>query len=175
MVRYFQVLEMPGKQFFECDKYRSTLTTEACAVQWRKINQGCGNERMFHCKSCPIGALHAGETAANMSPIMGTLTCARCAVGTARLIGRHLCVSCYNRQREWLIGYNAKGKPPVKMLRLDRRVLGYMAGPEPKVLHVDLAESTTELMWACLRDNKKTVRFAFRGAFQGDVRQGRLF
>ena len=174
MLQYFQRDEMPGRQFFECERYRSTLTTEACAVQWRSVNHA-GSERMFKCKACPIGALHAGETAANMSPIMGTLTCGRCGEGATRLISKHLCVSCYNRQREWLIGYNAKGKSPVKMIRLDKRVISYMTGSDPRVLKMDLASSTVELMWACLRDCKNTVRFAFRGTFSGQITQARLF
>ena len=171
---YFLREEMPGKQFFDCDKYHSTLTVDSCAVMWRQANHN-SIERMYKCKSCPVGALHAGETAANMSPIKGTVTCARCHEGAPRLIYRHLCVSCYNRQLEWIKGRNAKGKWPLRMLRLDTRVLGYMSGDEPKVLRFQLCVDTVELMWAALWDSQKKVRFAFRGEFGGPINQMRLF
>jgi hypothetical protein len=40
--------------------------------------------------------------------------CARCLLESDRMIHGYLCVSCYNREREYRIGRNAKGKPPVK-------------------------------------------------------------
>jgi hypothetical protein len=174
MTTYFLREEVPGKQFFDCTRYSSTMTTDSCASMWRHANHQ-KSDRLYKCKSCPVGAEHAGEKSANMSPIMGSITCARCNRGATRLLAKHLCVSCYNRQREWLIGRNAKGKPPLRMLRLDRRIIGFMCGNEPKVLKLELCLDTIELMWAALRDNRNSIQFAFRGEFGGPINQMRLF
>src|SRR3546814_18156292 len=58
---------------------------------------------------------------ASLSPIKGTLTCSRCHRQSTRawLIGKWLCVSCWNREREWVRGRHATGNRPTKMRRLD--------------------------------------------------------
>src|SRR5690606_2664063 len=42
--------------------------------------------------------------------------CTRCEVGSFRLVSGRLCPSCYNRQREWIVGRNAKGGKPTIQL-----------------------------------------------------------
>lgn len=57
-----------------------------------------------------------GETSA--------LDCIRCGtssatneryIGKVRLVGRTRCISCYNREREYRLGFNAKGRPVKKI------------------------------------------------------------
>lgn len=150
------------------------MSVEACAKQWRKANEQ-SQEAGFKCRLCPIGPVHAGETAASMSPIKGSMICARCHEWSQRLIGKMLCVSCYNRQREWLVGENAKGTKPVKQKPLQTRKLRYMAGDEMQTLTVKHSEDELELVVAALRDSRRRVRFAFFAELYGDCFQMRLF
>ena len=170
---YFTIEGVAGQQYFRCDRYRATLSVTACAGNWRRANHDNDDER-YRCKACPLGAIHAGETAASMSPLMGTTTCARCHKVAPRLIRRMVCVSCYNREREILIGKNAKGTKPIKLATLAPRRIRYMAGDDPQVLALQQSADTVELMVAALRDSKKTVRFGFYGRQRGQ-HQARIF
>lgn len=174
MVDYFQIEAVPGRMFFRCDRQRATLSTDACAHNWRLANHE-NSERRTICKCCPLGAVHAGEVAASMSPLKGTLTCSRCHRPAVRLIGKTLCVSCYNRERERLVGRNAKGTQPVKLPPLERRRIRYMHGDEPRLLTLERSVDTDELIVAALRDSQKRVRFAFHGPMPASLKQLRIF
>lgn len=173
MVEYFERPEIPGQAAFRCVKLSATLSVSSCATMWRQANHD-NVERLNRCKTCPVGAVHAGETAASMSPFMGQCICARCQTRAPRLIGKHLCVSCYNRQREYIIGKNSKGSAPAKMRPLARRTVRYFAADEMRTLTMDHTADTTELMVAVLRDQKKRVVFAFNAISLG-INQARLF
>lgn len=166
MVEYFAIEAVPDKQYFRCERQWATLSTEACAKSWRVANHERNDDKAV-CRCCRIGAMHAGEDQASMSPFKDMPICARCHRGATRLIGRHICVSCYNRQRELVIGRNAKGKPPVKLSALDRRQIRYMHGDQPQVLAMERSLDTMELVVAVLRDARKRVQFAFAGAVPG--------
>jgi hypothetical protein len=174
MVEYFKIEEVPDQQYFRCDRYKASLSVSACAKMWKEANHE-NVEARYRCKTCPLGAVHAGETAASMSPLLGKSICARCHGQTARLIGKHICVSCYNRQREWIIGKNAKGTRPLKIGRLDPRTLRYFSGGQTAVLHAALSATMDELIIAALRDSKNRVRFSFHGAIRGTPNQLRLW
>lgn len=165
---------MPGVQFFRCDRLRATLSVPSCATMWKGGNRD-NVERLARCKACPMGAVHAGETAASMSPLMGQCVCARCHSGASRLIGKHLCISCYNRQREWIIGRNSKGSAPSKMAPLAARRIRFMCGGTPVTLALEHSADTMELVVAALRDSRKRVMFAFSGQPKGRLAQGSLF
>lgn len=165
---------MPGKAMFRCEKMRASLSTESCSALWRKADE-LADGTHHNCKLCPIGAVHAGEVAASMSPLKGTLTCARCHRSSLRLIGGMYCVSCYNRQRETLCGRNAKGKAPVKLSRLDTRRMRYMAGPDIRTLVLRHTVDTDELIVTALRDNKQQVMFAWNSTPPAAIRQLRLW
>jgi len=94
------------RRFFDCSRLHAGLTTSACSEMWRAANEG-RSERYTACRSCFVGATHAGVSNASRSPIRGALVCARCARGATRLIHRNLCVSCFNREREMIKGRNA--------------------------------------------------------------------
>lgn len=173
IVQYFEREELPGVQHFRCDKLMATLAVRSCADMWRKANHD-NLERLARCKTCPLGAVHAGETAASLSPFMGATVCARCQTTATRLIGKHLCVSCYNRQREFVIGRNSKGSRPSKMRPLARRTVRYFAAGDPVTRTLDLTADTEEMVVAVLRDSRKRATFAFHGMPRG-VSQGRLF
>jgi hypothetical protein len=174
MVEYFEMPEIPGRKYFRCDKLRATLSVDACAIQWRKANHH-NDENCSRCKCCSLGAVHAGETAASMSPLKGTLTCARCHKRSTRLIGKHLCVSCANRQYEVLKGRNAKGTKPVKLAPLHPRTIHFHHGSVRRSLSLPLSVDTDELIVSALRDSINTVTFFFRANLTGLPIQLRLW
>lgn len=174
MVEYFTYDYVPGKQFFRCDRMRATLSTEACQASWRRadeLNDGSHSS----CRLCPIGAVHAGEVAASMSPLKGTLTCARCHRAASRLISGMVCVSCKNREYELLKGRNAKGTAPIKLCALDARRITYLHGGSVCTLKLRHSVDTDELVVAVLRDSKQSVVFAFNPAPPAAIRQARLW
>lgn len=174
-VVYFERAELPGRQFFRCDRMRATLSTDACQGMWRKANGdgGDGGEREA-CLRCPLGAQHAGAIDANLSSLHLAKLCARCHRPASRLINGMVCVSCMNRQYEFLRGRNAKGTIPT-MKPLCRRRVRFTAGGEPCSLVVQHSLDTDELVVAALRDNKNRVRFGFGAQVPTSIRQLRLF
>lgn len=185
---YFGNALTPGVVYFHCDRMLAALSVPGCATMWRSENKGQEGAHEA-CHRCPVGAAHAGENLSAMSPFHGLLLCSRChnwrespkepdkgwQTAVHRLIGGQLCVSCYNREREFLAGRNAKGTALVKLRCLARRRLRYMAGSTPCVVSRQLTLNIDELVVSALRDSTARVRIGF-GAFQPPaLRQGRLF
>ena len=154
---------------------RATLSTDACAKNWRGAYEDPESPRAHNCRGCPIGASHAGETAASTSPLRGASICGRCQRMTERLVYGHLCVSCYNRQAEVLAGKNAKGKKPVKLGKLEPRRIRITAGGEPQYVALPLTTSNDELFVKALRDSSHEVVFCWDPAAPALFNQGTLF
>ena len=174
MVDYFSNADVPGKTYFRCDRMRATLSTEACKALWRRADE-LSDGSHSSCRLCPLGSVHAGEVAASMSPLKGTLTCARCHRTAGRLIHGMVCVSCQNRAYEFLKGSNAKGTAPVKLCALDARRVRYRHGGEVCGLRLRHTVDTDELVVAVLRDSKQSVVFAFNSTPPAAIRQARLW
>lgn len=172
-IAYRAIPEMPGAAFFDCTRLHANLTTVACTAMWRSANEQ-RSERYTACRSCFVGATHAGVSNATRSPISCALVCARCARGATRLIHGNLCVSCYNRERELIRGRNARGMVPTKLAPLSPRQVFYMANGRAQVLRSERTTNSAELIIATLRDAMHTVAFAWRGSRFG-LRQLRLF
>ena len=109
---------VPGKRHFRCEKLSATISSDDCSNRY--IRTVAGDERASACRFCPIGAMHSGKTdtlqAASTSArvrIIGSpnsdTRCTRCGRSDLRIIhsGGGLCISCWNRQREWTLGRNA--------------------------------------------------------------------
>lgn len=176
MVEYFRREALPHKSFFHCERMRATLASDSCAAMWRRAEAEAEDDGLRSaCRICPIGAVHAGEVAASMSPLKGAKVCARCHQGATRLIGGHLCPSCYNRGREFLIGRNARGTAVVKLRGLAQRRIRYRCGGVVETLKMAHALDTDELVVAALRDSRQHVVFAFNAAVPPAVRQARLW
>ncbi|CAE6866195.1 hypothetical protein R75465_07974 [Paraburkholderia aspalathi] len=110
---------------FTCERLNSVLTKEACAANYTRSNAP------LSCKGCPIGSAHAdglnyrdeSDRHAKAEAAHG-LSCIRCErnehtatkyIARFRLTRKHtLCLNCFNREREVVRGYNAKGAKPVK-------------------------------------------------------------
>ena len=165
---------VPGVRYFRCAPMSATIAVDACAANWR-ASHGDSAERLHKCRVCPVGAVHAGDTMASLSPLRGSKVCSRCGTGTTRLVHAWLCVSCYNREREWTIQRNAKGQRPTRMAPLHRRSLLLLEAGGARVFGRDLTASTEELMVAALRDSDRAVQFAFNGRAAAQFSQGRLW
>lgn len=173
MVEYFTLPELPDKPMFRCERLHATLQVSACSARWTEANARGASERLDLCRNCPLGAKHAGVGEISLSPLRGMSICARCHQGATRLVGKHLCISCYNRQREYLIGRNAKGSKPVKHPPLLRFEVRYQAGGKVERLARE-AVNSQELVIAALRDTSKQVTFAF-SAKRPELPQGEIF
>lgn len=173
----YSTIEGVERSFFRCDRYQARLSTDACAAMYRDGNRtelGMPGNRLAKCRSCPIGAAHAGETVAIFSALYGTDICPRCGKGTTRMIHGRICVSCRNREYELQRGRNAKGTAPVKLRPLFPIVINFTVNGHPRRYRAHLATDIRETIVQVLRLTKGRVAFGFSGD-QSHLRQGRLF
>lgn len=173
MVEYFTLAELPDKPMIRCERLKATLQVTACSARWTEANAKGASERLDLCKNCQLGAKHAGAGEISLSPLRGMSICARCHQGATRMIGGHLCPSCYNRELEVRKGRNAKGSKPMKHPPLLRFEVRYQAGGQVERMARE-AVSSEELVIAVLRDTSKQVTFAFN-ARRPQLPQGDLF
>jgi hypothetical protein len=164
----------PGAAYFRCERLQATIQPQACATNWERATSGAG---MLRCRGCPVGPLHSGDDRANAHPLRGQLVCSRCERGATRLVQGWLCISCYNRAREWVAGRNAKGSYPSRMQPLQPRAMAYTEAGEPRLMRRPHAQSQQELMVGLLRDSAGVLAFVFNGRPNiGHARtQGELF
>jgi hypothetical protein len=154
-------------EIFRCTPWRANLSIPACADRWTRAQTARGDlaDELRLCMGCRIGAAHAGERFVERSPNYLSNRCARCRHGSGRrLIGGKLCLSCYNRELEWLKGKNGKGTIPHKaasMLAL--RTIGVLldAGEdtERRVRFTDIAVDTDELEFTVTRLHMGRIEF----------------
>lgn len=176
-INYFEHDLMPGRPMFRCDSMRADLQVDKCADMWREANGKNPPERLAKCRNCPIGAAHAGEVEFEVSQLRGSGICSRCHRGGMRLVGADICVSCWNRAREVIIGRNSKGKPPKIHPPLAARSIVVRSGGETIVIKREHSCNTEELVVAGLRDCTRQAFFGFhaqRGKIPIQV-QGELF
>ncbi len=108
-----------AESLFTCPNHPGNLklTPAACAAAWTRARRNAEADqiRLAPCVGCQVGASNAGAKVRPAAPVQATasvLSCVRCGRGARRLVGSRLCVSCYNRQREYEAGRNAKGGEP---------------------------------------------------------------
>ena len=115
------VNESAAPVLFDCARRSLRLTGGWCARLFlsARADRPQPHEGRHACLACPVGAAHAG-VAAPAPPAIEALhaVCSRCRRVSGRLIQGHLCVSCYNRDREARLGRNCKGGVPRLVARL---------------------------------------------------------
>lgn len=111
-----------GQQHFACSALRAILSAAECSRRWEAAAHGAT------CAGCALGKLHyvdhKGDASAEARRKADKhAPCVRCGVTDQRtVLSVGLCVSCYNRSREKIIGRNSKGKPPTKLHLWDAEV-----------------------------------------------------
>jgi len=107
-------------ELFLCPKIpgKLTLSDVSCANQYRASQTKDWRYRLPHCVDCQIGAKNAGMDVG--APFQHKAVCVRCGSGDGRMVMGRLCMSCYNREREWRLGKNAKGGVPREYRPLGR-------------------------------------------------------
>lgn len=176
LVDYHTIALTPGVLYFDCAHLKARLSTGTCAGMWRASNgPRCSDHAREPCKRCPVGALHSGEADASTSTIAGSKTCARCHRPAARLIGNMHCVSCKNREYEFLRGRNAKGTKPIEVASLARRRLRFLAGGELRTTTCALTLDACELIVAAIRDSKSRVYLGWSSLAHPSIPQLALF
>jgi hypothetical protein len=128
MPTYFEVDGIPGR-YFACARY-GTMTPEACGKNFAAAPRAFRlSGRLEGCLNCPVGREHCAGApvpeAAAAPEIYYRPVCLRCRrdgkeegsrlISRMRLVrNQTICVSCFNREREVLLGANAKGAKPKK-------------------------------------------------------------
>lgn len=107
--QYFPAEGAEHIRLFRCEPLRASLTPASCAKRY--------SEQMdYPCADCAVGALHAARlgfrVTRDRARAAHTRPCCRGARHEFRLIGSRLCISCWNREREWKVGRNRKGGRP---------------------------------------------------------------
>ncbi|WP_152966547.1 hypothetical protein [Gulbenkiania mobilis] len=121
---------VPGQRHFECAKLRGLISVQSCAD---RFSRAASIDRFVACRHCPIGYRHQNEISGEVAPsqrgIDGGL-CTRCGRPSTRLVrsSGHICVSCFNRLREWVKGRNRKGREPIAYIPLRPRRVGVEVG-----------------------------------------------
>lgn len=160
---YFTIPQLPDRPMFKCERRDATLQVSSCASQWKAANSKANPECNMSCRSCPIGAMHAGEGDVHMSQLRGIEICSRCHRVGMRLVSGDICVSCWNRQREVLVGKNARGRKPMNHPPIQPMQITYVCGQEVLTLKRQHAVCAEELVIAALRDSTRQVFFGFSG------------
>lgn len=168
----------PGLKFFHCERIKVTLSQGGCGRRWAKAqtaHTADAEEAYAACRSCALGAAHAGREYVHYSSYYRVSICPRCRKGTTRMIRNRVCVTCRNREYEVRDGRNARGNVPVKLLEKAPHLLEFRVKvderPHRERMHgIDLFEGVLQT----LRTTRGAVEFAF-SAPQPHLRQGRLF
>ncbi len=161
-IEYFESPLLPGKPMFRCQRMSASLQVASCVSMWTAVNgKNLNAEGCQSCRSCPVGAQHAGHADPTHHRFHSLSICARCHRTDLRLIGGNICVGCKNREYEWLKGRNAKGKFPAYHPTLNRRRVTCVVGGRVRVLERERTASTTEVVVEVLRDSPDRVVFGF--------------
>lgn len=168
-MEYFTLPELPDKPMFRCDRMSATLQVSNCARMWEEANRKkpASQCNTSQCKGCSIGAEHAGISNVSKSQLSGKPICARCHRVGLRMVGHHVCVSCWNREREWIIGRNRRGVPPKHHPPLYQATIRYVSDGAVKTLTKPHVASMLELIVSCVRDNAKQVTFGLVRGMNG--------
>lgn len=163
---YFRI-EGFDKDMFACPSGLGSMSTNACSKSYQEAMSATGlrEGRRVTCRSCHVGAHHSGIRAGSdsVSRLLGGTCCARCHKDARRLIRGSICISCYNREREVLIGKNAKGNRPQDMRPVFSSPVTCVidSGAKVQVRMMDKVSSTMEAFLSILRIEQKQVWFGW--------------
>lgn len=151
---------MEAEDYFICPRQPGELrlSTGACSKLYQRAKKSEPWDAAHHCKGCAIGARHSGEAPPKQA--MPTRECLRCGKQATRLIRNHLCVSCYNREREIQTGNFRRGKPPQN---IQLTVIFVLCAGQAAPVRVQATEIAEALMVAIKRNPDVAILGAIPG------------
>ena len=162
-------MALGGSEMMRCVRRDMTLTQAGCGRLWEAAQAKHAAtklqpwEGITTCRTCPIGAKNAGtpmEAVFQPAAVLACI-CPRCDRPAARLINKRLCISCYNRDREALIGRDAKGNRPRLCDQLHDERLAISTDGGTRIETVTRVIGPTEAMLRVARDAKGPISFGW--------------
>jgi hypothetical protein len=149
---YFQIDGAPGLRMFRCARLRATISDRACGTNFLRSQKLRPDQitSTHLCRECPIGAHTAGVPLVRRSGLHGVDLCPRCRRHSERIINGTRCVSCANREYEWVRGYGGKHTPVRMAPLLPRRVRIVINGVATE-LRAERTRDASEMVLAVLR------------------------
>ncbi|HET8550929.1 MAG TPA: hypothetical protein VFM97_00450 [Gammaproteobacteria bacterium] len=149
-------------ELFTCPRHAGNLRLmpSSCAAMWNKAQRAEPDDRLFPCRGCEIGARHAGHAPEDAhGRLPAESICARCHRSPRRFIDGRICVSCYNRGREWKLGRNAKGRPPVHLPALYTARIATVERRARREIIVPNVANTLEAVLSLAHQARKPLKF----------------
>ena len=161
----YERIEGMDKDYFWCETLKARISVETCANSYRRAcREGDSWDSVcaIACRRCKIGAIHSDEKPyEGVSRFRMNTVCPRCGARGRRLIRNSICISCYNREREVLIGRNARGNMPVKAKKPHSVRLFVVDGEQARLVSMSNAVSAVEAVVTVLRNSPHKVSFAW--------------
>lgn len=162
-VSYHSISGVNGK-FFRCKTLSATLSDKSCSALYLKAMSFNSNSFMFvKCQFCPIGAKHSGNPSPpeKISIFYRSYVCSRCFQRSTRMIRNSICVSCYNREREFMVGKNARGSAPIRYRKIGSAVIWYLNDKGLCVRKFDRVSSRVEAVISILHNDGGAKSFGW--------------
>ena len=156
----------------QCERRELTLTHRGCGRLWEAAQAKHAAKKLqpwegiVTCRTCPVGARNAGRQAEAVFVPAAILAayCPRCSRPASRLINERLCVSCYNRDREALVGRDAKGNRPALCDRVHDARFVVIGDGRDREVSVCRVLDAAEAMRRVARDAKAPILFGWSRA-----------
>jgi len=173
---------------FICPNHAGNLTISpaSCASMWQRA-RSLRNETynpVEACCGCAIGARCAGFEDAAEERKTGLIDhiCTRCHRSATRFVYGRICISCYNRGREVMIGKNARGAVPKYLPAMISVHVAYQDDGVLRQVDVNQVADETEARLALVRKSSHVLAFVRspdlperQGSVQMDLFGGRLY
>lgn len=167
---------VPGLLHFRCDRINGTLSTATCSARAAEAENEKEFGKFSACLNCPIGLVHRGQdhplrvlrdiaatTGATRDVVAAankSQGCARCGrTGLRILPSAKLCVSCYNREREFRVGRNSRGTVPVTFKPLRTWRVGIVLSGERTYALVPNVQSEAEAIARLIKQYGGAIGF----------------
>lgn len=172
----YQTLDgVPGK-YFTCPSY-GLMSTGSCVRNFADAPGAVRSGRLQKCIGCEHGRIHSGAPKVEAAPttiqsFQYRPVCVRCRrdgttagtrlIGRLRLVRAHtICVSCFNREKEVLVGKNSKGARPKKWGGLFYTRAAFIVDGKSRVIDLpDPVIDRTEVALTMIRRGYKSVAWA---------------
>lgn len=164
MIEYFQMADCPGL-YFECPRALGRFAVAHCVRMYSEAHskRGWSQGVRWTCRNCQTGAEHSQVARTDTSRFYRSARCTRCHRPASRLIRGVICLSCYNREREVLIGKNRKGNVPKFCPPIISCQLAVVGDVGTEVVKVERVASRVEAVVTILRE-KPARLFGWSGS-----------